>query len=234
VDRLNGAHELLDGPLHRATLAGNLRDLGRINRLLGGTTLSWRALSHVLREIPADRIVRLLDVGTGGADIPLALVDRARRYGRRLEVAATDVRPEIVNIARQRTAGNDALTVALVEGRRLAWPDGAFDIVHASLLLHHQDKPAAVKQLRELGRVARSAVIVNDLQRSRRWWIAAWLLTRIATGNRYTRHDAPLSVRRAYTADEMRSLASSAGLRESRRFRDLLGHRYALVLVHDH
>ena len=36
--RLAGAHELLDGPLDdEAALRGNLRDLGRINRWLGGT-----------------------------------------------------------------------------------------------------------------------------------------------------------------------------------------------------
>jgi hypothetical protein len=74
-------------------------------------------------------------------------------------------------------------------------------------------------------------VIVNDLERARRWYLGAWALARLATGNRYTRHDAPLSVRRAYTADEMSELGRAAGLVEQARLRDRLGHRYALVFA---
>ena len=43
--RLAGARELLDGPLDDPdALRGNLRDLARINRLMGGTAASRRAL----------------------------------------------------------------------------------------------------------------------------------------------------------------------------------------------
>ena len=65
----------------------------------------------------------------------------------------------------------------------------------------------AVRLLREMARVARLGVVVNDLDRSRLGWVGAWLLGHLLTGNRYTRHDAPLSVRRAYRADEMAATA---------------------------
>ena len=45
MDRLADAVELLDGPLDdQATLAGNLRDLARVNRWLGGASLSGPAI----------------------------------------------------------------------------------------------------------------------------------------------------------------------------------------------
>ena len=52
--------------------------------------------------------------------------------------------------------------------------------------------------LREMARVARLGVVVNDLDRTRLGWIGAWLIGHLLTGNRYTRYDAPLSVLRAY------------------------------------
>lgn len=232
VERLAGAHELLDGPLDPALLAGNLRDLARVNRFLGGTRLSWRAVRAALERMPGRAgTVRLLDVGTGAADIPVALLDRARAAGYDLHVEAVDVRPEIVSAARDRVGGTANLAISSTSADRLDYPDDSFDVVHASLLLHHHDPPAAMRLLAELGRVAARRVVVNDLQRARRFHLAAWALTRVATGNRYTRHDAPLSVRRAYTADETSVLAAAAGLSEEARFRDRLGHRWALVLV---
>lgn len=211
-------------------LAGNLRDLARINRWLGGVELSWRAIEHVRSHDGHQRELTMLDVGTGSGDIPVALLERARRRGWRLRIEGTDVRPEIVALARDRTAGEPHLQITLAEPDGLEYEDGSFDVVHASLLVHHHEPAEARKLIAELGRVARRAVVVNDLHRARRWWIGAWLLSRVATRNRYTRHDAPLSVRRAYTPAEIRHLAATAGLRETKRFRDRLGHRYALVL----
>ena len=228
--RLTDAHELLDGPLDEQVLAGNLRDLARVNRWLGGVGLSQRALAAV-PGAGRGRSFSLLDVGTGAADIPLALAASIRKSGGTLRVVAVDTRPEVVAIARRSAASDPDVPVELIEPGRLPWPDGAFDVVHASLLLHHFDMRGAIDQLAEMGRVARSAVLVNDLHRARGWWVGAWMLSQLATRNRYTRHDAPLSVRRAWTPDELSALAARAGLRETHRLSDRLGHRYALVLV---
>lgn len=233
MERMAGATELLDGPLEPSTLANNLRDLQRINRWLGGAELSWRALRAALGTQSATAVT-LLDIGTGAADIPRHLLRRAQAAGLRLAIVATDVRPEIVSAAQHLCAGVADLRIEqAVPGDHLDAADGSVDFVHASLVLHHLEPEAAVTLLGEMGRVARRAVIVNDLDRARRWWLAAWLLTRLTTINRYTRHDAPLSVRRAYRPNEMAGLAEAAGLREVARLRDRLGHRYALVLARD-
>jgi hypothetical protein len=70
--------------------------------------------------------------------------------------------------------------------------------------------------LRELRRVARVAPLVTDLRRSRAAWAGASLLTALCTRNRLTRHDAPLSVLRAYTPREALQLAREAGWRNPR------------------
>ena len=92
--------------------------------------------------------------------------------------------------------------------------DSSFDVVHSSMVLHHLEPAAAVGLLAEMRRVARRAVIVNDLDRGRHWWLLARLLVALTTRNAYTRHDAPLSVRRAYRAAEVREMAARAGLVE--------------------
>src|SRR5256885_11066623 len=94
MNRLAGAAELLDGPLDDpATLAGNLRDLRRMNRALGGIALTSRALDALVGEAAdGGEAISLLDVGTGGADIPLALIDDWRRPPGRAAGAAGDER----------------------------------------------------------------------------------------------------------------------------------------------
>ena len=59
---------------------------------------------------------------------------------------------------------------------------------------------------------ARRAVIVNDLLRTRLAFGLVWLATRLLRCHPISRHDGPLSVRRAYSAAELTTLAQKAGI----------------------
>lgn len=234
MERLTNAVELLDGPLDDpAALAGNLRDLGRINRRLGGVDLSAEAIEALAAH--RDELT-MLDVGTGGADIPATLIERARGRGRRLRVVGIDSRPEVLAAAVRANpaiAAVEGLELHVGDGRALRYPDRSFDVAHASLVLHHLESDGAVALLREMGRVARLGVVINDLQRSRLGWIGAWLIGHLLTRNRLTRHDAPLSVRRAYRPTEMAGMLRAAGLIPVRTIRGAFGQRYAIAALVD-
>jgi ubiquinone/menaquinone biosynthesis C-methylase UbiE len=227
MDRLTGVAELLDGPLDDpAALVANLRDLARLNRVSGGARLSRRAIAAL------GDATTILDVGTGGADIPIALLGAARAAGQPLTVTAVDSREEVLAAARvarpaiERVAG---LELALADGRSLPWADGAFDVAHASLVVHHLEPDEAVTFLRELRRVARAGVVVNDLVRGRLAWVGTWLAVHTLATSRYTRHDGPLSVRRAYSRGELGEVLAAAGLEPVATVVGLAGHRVAVA-----
>ena len=229
--RVADTPELLDGPLHPAMLRGNLRDLGRINRWLGGADLSRRAIRELADALGPRHDLSVIDVGTGGADLPLDLLTTWGARWPRLRVTAVDVQHEVLAAARDLRPALDAvrgLELALADGRALPFPDRAFDVSHASLVVHHLEPGDAVAFLRELGRVASAAVVINDLSRAWVHWLGAVTISRCCTANRYTRHDAPLSVRRTYTATELRGLMADAGLRPLGTLHGFLGHRYAV------
>jgi SAM-dependent methyltransferase len=230
--RLADHHELLDGALDdEATLDGNLRDLARINRRFGGARLSLEAIRTLVGAAPTH--VHILDVGTGGADLPLAWL-RAPGPWQRLEVTAVDSRQEVLDAARRVSPGlqaTDGLRMQVADGLALPFADGAFDLGHSSLLLHHLEPGPAVAFLRELSRVSRAGIVVNDLDRSWSAWIGAWLVLHLLTRNPYTLHDGVLSVRRAYTRAEARELLWDAGLHPVREFMGLAGHRWSIAAV---
>jgi ubiquinone/menaquinone biosynthesis C-methylase UbiE len=233
MERLAGAEEILDGPLEDLhELADNLRDLRRSNRLLGGARQSRLAIG---RLVGPDEPVALIDVGCGGADIPMMLLADAARTGRPMHVTAIDERPEVIGAARIARPGIDRvadLELVVADGRSIPFPDGAFDVAHSSLVIHHLDPADAVAFLREMARVSRRGVVVNDLVRGRLYLMGAWLLSHLVSGNRLSRNDAPLSVRRAYSRDELRSLIDQAGLRVVGEVGGFVGHRVAIAAVH--
>jgi SAM-dependent methyltransferase len=95
----------------------------------------------------------------------------------------------------------------------LPFRDNAFDVVSCSLFAHHFDPEPLLRIMGEALRVSRRAVIINDLIRSRLHLLLVYLGLPLFR-SRITWHDAPTSVRAAYTIPEMRS--SLAGLPSQR------------------
>src|SRR5690606_39150871 len=152
------AAEYLDEPGHDPRgLEASRGHVAAVNRWLGGTRA---VLRHVLPQLSPDRTTHILDVATGAADIPRAIVHAARRRNLTVRIAATDLHPQILDIARRRTAAYPEITVARADALALPYPDDAFDLALLSLALHHFEGEDQVRALRELARVSRGDIVV--------------------------------------------------------------------------
>ena len=203
------ATELLDREAERvpaAELAGNLRDIRRANRYFGGTRAVLRAIEPVMAG-----------AGDGNDDDP-GPGDRIGRYpaGHRARCSAqgcTGARAGDRSATERAGRGASGRAVGCGCGRAgrcagLALRGRTRSISSVlSLALHHFGPDEAAQVLSEMRRVGRRLLVVNDLERSRAGYVGAWLVGHCLTRNRLTRHDAPLSVRRAYTRAEALALA---------------------------
>lgn len=205
--------ELIDQAGHpREEVERALRDIQWVNRRLSGWHVVRRHLPSLLDRVPAGRPIRALDLGTGSADLPRAMVTWARRRGRSIQVTAVDNNPEVVAFARRECAGEPSVRILQADIFQLPFPPRRFDLVTCSLFLHHFDAGDAVRLLQVMARNAREAILVNDLERHRVAYWAIWLLSRVQRRSRMFRHDAPVSVLRAYRVGELRGLLETAGL----------------------
>ncbi len=204
--------ELLDaGAGTDDNVAENLSDLRRINRYLGGTGVVLKSLSRILGE-ERPKEFSLLDVGTGSADIPGAVIEWCRSRGINPEVVALDISERNLRVARSRLTVSPDIELIRADSLHLPFARASFDVITASLFLHHFAEDDVVRMLQDFGRVARRAVIINDLVRN----LVPYYFMRIAgpviTTSYLTRNDGPVSVLRGFTAGELRGLAERAGL----------------------
>lgn len=203
--------ELLDAPISDLDLlAGNFRDMAAANRYLGGQWAVLRRVGSWLDGLPQAHIPTILDVATGGADGPQALVRWAKRRGRQVQVLASDIDRNILQVA-QRTVNPARVKLLQHDALHMPFADQSVDIVTCSLALHHFSAEMAVLVLREMARVARVGVIVSDLRRSWGGYLGARLLA-LGPFHALSKHDGPLSVLRAYTRTEAADLLAAAGI----------------------
>ncbi len=198
------AVEMLDAPsLDLHDVDRNLADLARFNRLPGGVEASARAIDGLL---DGRNHARILDAGAGRADMPVAFARRG------WEVTALDSHPGVLGVARRVTGGEPLITVLEGDARSLPFDDGVFDVAHCSLLLHHLDPADAAIVLREMRRVSRAGVVINDLRRGVLPFLATGVTVLALGRSHVTRNDGLVSARRAYTLDELDGLLDEAGL----------------------
>ncbi len=154
----------------------------------------------------------MLDIATGGGDIPITLWRRAQRRGLPIDVAGCDVSGRAIEFA-QRRAERAGAKVEFFERDVLAAPlPEGFDVIVCSLFLHHLADDDAVEMLRRMAAASRHLVAANDLRRSTAGLLLAYAASKALTRSDVVRVDAPLSVRAAFTIAEAQSLAERAGL----------------------
>ena len=202
----------MDRPDNRPDeLEGALRDIRLVNRYLGGSRALLSELRPLLHGARPDRPLELLDVGTGGADLPLAMVRFARRVGRELRVTALDRDPQTAAIAARAAADTPEIRVVVSDACALPFAERSFDLVTASMFLHHFAHDEVVRLLASFRRLARQAVVVNDLRRHLLPWSFIHVVSRATRRHPMFVHDAPLSVLRGFTPRELQRAAREAG-----------------------
>jgi ubiquinone/menaquinone biosynthesis C-methylase UbiE len=204
--------ELLDaGDGSDEDVAESLTDLRRINRFLGGRRVVLDAIRGCLNAASV-REVSVLDVGTGSADIPMAVADQFRNLRLSAFVAAVDISERNLRVARAHLGVSPEIQFVRADSMKLPFADNSFDFVTASLFLHHFRDEDVVHLLSDFGRIAKRAVIVNDLVRN----LVPYYFTKLAgpflAVSFLTRNDAPVSVLRGFTRREIGDLARRAGL----------------------
>jgi 2-polyprenyl-3-methyl-5-hydroxy-6-metoxy-1,4-benzoquinol methylase len=197
--------------LQPAVADRTLSFLEMTNRRFGGSGIILRRLDRWCGTWPAGETITVLDVGTGAADIPRDIVSWAAQRNVAVRITAIDMAPDIADVAHARVAGVPAIVVEQSTLAQVAASGRRFDYVTGSLFLHHVPALQIGDALTAIDRLAVRGVILGDLVRSVTSLLAVGLLSAIA-GNAIVRHDGPLSVRRAFTVDELSRVISELGL----------------------
>ena len=179
-----------------AEIATALSDLRNINQWFGGVDTTQSMISQVARQAGAASL-SLLEVAAGTGYVPLSAGARLRGAGLKVQVTLLDRAHSHLNQNGNSAVAGDALA--------LPFANESFDVVSCCLFVHHLEPGEIIQFVNEGLRVCRVGVIINDVVRDP-IHLALVYLSLPLYRSRFTHHDAPASVRRAYTVAEMQQM----------------------------
>ncbi len=188
-----------------------LSGLERINWISGSAGILWPSLRRLAVK-KKGQTLRVLDVATGGGDIPIRLFHRAKKAGLPMEFTGVDVSPTAVAFAVEQARRRGAHVEFYPLNVLLAPLPRDYDVITSSLFLHHLETQSATALLEQMRHAARDMVLINDLVRSRPGFLLAWLGTRVLSRSPIVHADGPQSVEAAFTIAEARQMAAAAGM----------------------
>ena len=192
--------ELLDEGVPDQEALRSLGDIRFVNRWLGNRARLRKVVRPYLR---ASSRPRLLDVGCGSADIPAHLLRAAPP-----RTLAVGVDIKMLHL----TAGPPEVRRVRADVRALPFAPRSFDVVLASLFLHHFDAPEVAAVLRGLFALTRGALVINDLRRARVPYVFGRAAFPLLFRSRVSVEDGLLSIRRAFTREELAAAFAEAGI----------------------
>lgn len=173
-----------------------------VNRYLGGVSMVRRFIAGYAQP---GRPLRVLDMGSGICDIPLAVSAWAQRRGLDIHFTCLDLSPVALRLGRQEIQRATDGRVHLLQRDVFAYYNSEqFDLAVGSMFFHHLDDEQILRLLRHLRPMVTKALLINDVLRAPRTYLAAAAMSMFL--NKSLRHDLLTSVRRGFRVDELRRL----------------------------
>ena len=205
--------ELMDDlTLATDALRQNLDELETINTWLGGYQPVLDALARLKSRFPKGRALRLADLGSGGGDTLRHVACWTRKNSISIELTGIDANLFMLEYAGAKSQEYPEIQYRQFDIFSPEFQAQSYDVLTCSLFCHHFNDEELVPLLRQWQAQARVAVVINDLHRH---WLAyhsiKWL-TRLLGGSYLVKHDAPLSVARAFRRADWVALLARAGI----------------------
>ena len=178
-----------------------------INRFAGGTKAVKNFLGNEISH-NGSRSMRILDIGSGACDIPVAIVKWARKRSQKIEFTCLETNETALKTATRniKRSGLDSIglkheSIFELNSRQ------RFDYAIGSMFFHHFPDEEILTLIRKLRPHVLRGVLINDLRRNLLSYASCSVL--VGPLPKGLRHDALLSVRKGFKPDELSRLLSA-------------------------
>ena len=178
-----------------------LNELKIINKFLGGISTTKSALSYFIQSKKDE--LKILDIGSGSSDNLLS----AKSNYPNMQILSIDKN------MRALSSSENLLEKINSNAFELPFKNNSCDIIHSALFLHHFTEEQIKILLKEFLRIARIGIIINDLQRSYLALLGIKILTVLFSKSEMVKNDAPLSVKRGFSKQEILNLLEDVGIK---------------------
>lgn len=194
--------ELLDADnIPQQDLFLNLKELNKINTLLGGHNITLKGIAAF--NLQPNKTYHLLDIGCGGGDNLRVIADWGRRKGLQLQLTGVDLKLDCINYAKENSTSYPEIDYICSDYKDLLNQNTNYDIIFSALFCHHFKEDDLSILFCYKQQHAKLGFFINDLHRHTIAYYSIWFLTNLFSKSYLVKNDAKLSVKRGFSKTEL-------------------------------
>ena len=187
-------------------LRDTLDKLEKINRWLGGNLVTVNALKKALKNHPKEQELFIADIGCGHGDILRDVAKFGRKNGYKMKLIGMDANPTAIAYAKELSIEFSELTFTTEDIFSEEFKNRKFDVVLATLFLHHFKEKQLISFLGTTLKQTKIAIVVNDLHRHKLAYYLFMLLSFFIKNNMIV-EDGLTSVLRGFKRKDLEHLS---------------------------
>lgn len=208
--------ELMDDPnIPERDLKNALIDISRVNKLLGGNRITIKALERLLKENPMKKEWTIVDVGCGDGEMLRLIADYFDSKNLQLHLVGFDLSPQSIAMGKELSDSYSNIDLKVKDILTVQNDSFSCDVIICILTLHHFRDQEILKFMRQFVDLAKVAVIVNDLQRSKIAYQLFRLFSRIFIKSHIAKNDGLVSIASAFKKHELKKVAQQLEIKHS-------------------
>ncbi len=203
MDDFNIGGDLLKETLHQIT---------QVNQLLGGNQITLKGVAILLKNIPVDQEIKILDVGCGNGAILRKLADFAKKKHRTFILTGVDANRSAVTHARELSQQYPNIHYYHQNIMESSFGNTKYDVIICTLTLHHFKDKAIYHLLKIFQNMATIGIVINDLHRSRVAYRLYQFFCFVFGFNSLMKRDGLQSILRGFKKKELQHFATTLNI----------------------
>ncbi len=209
----SGAIEIMDDLDCKGEVVDQtLRELEFINRTLGGNQITVSGINSLIKKRSSSSL-EIVDLGCGGGDMLVLLAKEFAKKNREARFLGIDANPNIIDYAKSNTQNFSNIQFEAANILSPEFQTKTFDVAIATLFFHHFTDQQLIDIITKLYKQSRIGIVINDLHRHPLAYYSIKWLTTLFSKSSMVKFDAPLSVLRGFSKQEMKEILDRAGIK---------------------
>ncbi len=196
-----------------ADLEQNLRELAIINTYLGGNQVTISGITKLLKNYKnKDSALTIADLGSGGGDMIFTLNKWFKRKNINHKLIGLDANQFMIDYSTKKIPENSTISFEMMNIFSEDFKQKNFDIATMTLFCHHFSNEELIELIQILNKTTKIGIVINDIHRHWMAYYSIRWITYLFSKSYLVKHDAQLSVLRAFTKKEIIQIIQKAGI----------------------
>ncbi len=191
-----------------------LNDIARINQLLGGNSVTLEGVKTLIKDLPKDKTVTIMDFGCGSGDMLRMLSKFGKENNLNFQLIGIDANEATIRHAEKCSEEFENITYLAEDIFLYDFSKYNIDIALITLTLHHFKDDEILKIMRVILNLVKKGIVVNDLQRSKLAYRLFQAIIFIFRLEKMTAEDGLISILRGFKRKDLEKFSKELGFKK--------------------